>query len=101
MDPRVVVGVGNIYACEALFRAHIHPATAAGRLSLRRWRALARAVRATLKGESSSPDRAVVAHIDTLGAMVRALKPNGRVELVAIGHWNARFAEGARSLRRR
>ena len=54
------------------------------------------AVRATLKGESSSPDRAVVAHIDTLGAMVRALKPNGRVELVAIGHWNARFAEGAR-----
>jgi len=54
------------------------------------------AVRATLKGGRSSPDRAVVAHIDTLGAMVRALKPNGRVELVAIGHWNARFAEGAR-----
>jgi peptidase M42 family hydrolase len=54
------------------------------------------AIRATLKGKHSSPDRAVVAHIDTLGAMVKALKPNGRLEIVAIGHWNARFAEGAR-----
>ncbi len=54
------------------------------------------AIRATLKGERSSPDRAVVAHIDTLGAMVKALKPNGRLEIVAVGHWNARFAEGAR-----
>ncbi len=54
------------------------------------------AIRATLKGRISSPDRAVVAHIDTLGAMVKALKPNGRAEVVPIGHWNARFAEGAR-----
>ncbi len=54
------------------------------------------AIRATLKGGRSSPDRAVVAHIDTLGAMVKGLKDNGRVELVPIGHWNARFAEGAR-----
>lgn len=54
------------------------------------------AIRANLKGERSSPDRAVVAHIDTLGAMVKALKPNGRVEIIPIGHWNARFAEGAR-----
>lgn len=54
------------------------------------------AIRATLKGKHSTPDRAVVAHIDTLGAMVKMLKPNGRVELVPIGHWNARFAEGAR-----
>jgi peptidase M42 family hydrolase len=54
------------------------------------------AIRATLKGEHSSPDRAVVAHLDTLGAMVKGLKPNGRVEVVPVGHWNARFAEGAR-----
>ncbi len=54
------------------------------------------AIRATLKGERSSPDRAIVAHIDTLGAMVKGLKTNGRAELVPIGHWNARFAEGAR-----
>jgi peptidase M42 family hydrolase len=54
------------------------------------------AIRATLKGAQESPDRAIVAHVDTLGAMVKSLKPNGRLELVPIGHWNARFAEGAR-----
>jgi peptidase M42 family hydrolase len=54
------------------------------------------AIRATLKGKRSSPDRAIVAHLDTLGAMVKGLKPNGRVEVVPVGHWNARFAEGAR-----
>lgn len=54
------------------------------------------AIRATLKGDRASPDRAVVAHLDTLGAMVKGLKPNGRLQVVPIGHWNARFAEGAR-----
>ncbi len=43
-----VVGVGNIYASESLFRARIHPATPAGRLSLLRCERLAQAVRATL-----------------------------------------------------
>ncbi|RKT45934.1 osmoprotectant NAGGN system M42 family peptidase [Thiocapsa rosea] len=55
------------------------------------------AIRATLKGEVSQPDRAIVAHIDTLGAMVKSLKENGRLQLVPVGHWNARFAEGARA----
>jgi len=36
MDAAVVVGVGNIYASESLFRAGIHPARAAGRVSHRR-----------------------------------------------------------------
>ena len=54
------------------------------------------AVRANLKGKRSSPDRAIVAHVDTLGAMVKGLKNNGRLQVVPIGHWNARFAEGAR-----
>lgn len=54
------------------------------------------AIRATLAGERASPDRAIVAHLDTLGAMVKGLKDNGRLEVVPIGHWNARFAEGAR-----
>ncbi len=54
------------------------------------------AIRATLDGKLSQPDRAIVAHIDTLGAMVKGLKDNGRLNLVAVGHWNARFAEGAR-----
>ena len=54
------------------------------------------AIRADLPGRQYSPDRAVVSHLDTLGAMVKNLKPNGRLELVMIGHWSSRFAEGAR-----
>lgn len=54
------------------------------------------AIRADLSGAKYSPDRAVVAHLDTLGAMVKMLKPNGRLEVVPIGTWSARFAEGAR-----
>ncbi|MFN2166318.1 MAG: TRAP transporter large permease subunit, partial [Anaerolineae bacterium] len=54
-------------------------------------------IRATVKGAQPSPDRAIVAHLDTLGAMVKELKPSGRMGLVAIGHWSSRFAEGARA----
>lgn len=43
-----VVGVGNIYASETLFRAGIHPATAAGRVSLARYEKLAEAIRVVL-----------------------------------------------------
>lgn len=54
------------------------------------------AIRAHLDGKQKSPDRAIVAHVDTLGAMVRGLKPNGRLEVAPIGTWSSRFAEGAR-----
>lgn len=54
------------------------------------------AIRAWLQGSSRRPARAIVAHLDTLGAQVKRLKDNGRLEVVPIGHWNARFAEGAR-----
>ncbi|NWN90202.1 bifunctional DNA-formamidopyrimidine glycosylase/DNA-(apurinic or apyrimidinic site) lyase [Marinobacter adhaerens] len=48
MDSRVVVGVGNIYANEALFKAGIHPRRQAGRISLDRYHRLAEAIRETL-----------------------------------------------------
>jgi formamidopyrimidine-DNA glycosylase len=48
MDQRVVVGVGNIYASEALFRAGIHPQRAAGQVSLARYEQLAAAIREVL-----------------------------------------------------
>ena len=41
MDSHIVVGVGNIYASESLFRAGIHPQRAAGRVALNRYRKLA------------------------------------------------------------
>ena len=48
MDSHVVVGVGNIYANEALFHAGIRPTTPAGRLSRARYARLAAAIRTTL-----------------------------------------------------
>ncbi len=54
------------------------------------------AIRADLAGVQKSPDRALVVHLDTTGAMVKGLKDNGRLEVVPIGHWSSRFAEGAR-----
>jgi len=55
------------------------------------------AIRATLPGKVASPDRAIVVHLDTIGAMVRELKPNGRLAMSPVGTWSSRFAEGARA----
>lgn len=48
MNGKVVVGVGNIYASEALFMAGVHPNRAAGRISLSRYQALAETIKAVL-----------------------------------------------------
>lgn len=50
MDGTKVVGIGNIYACEALHLARIHPLKAAGKLDKKKWEILTREVRATLEG---------------------------------------------------
>lgn len=49
MDSRIVVGVGNIYASESLFRAGIRPGRAAGRLTRAECGRLADAIKATLQ----------------------------------------------------
>lgn len=51
---------------------------------------------ARLAGEQADLTRVVVVHADTIGCMVKDLKPNGRLRVVAVGTWAARFAEGAR-----
>ncbi len=48
MDSRVVVGVGNIYANEALFAAGIHPNRQAGRISRARYLELADQIKKVL-----------------------------------------------------
>jgi formamidopyrimidine-DNA glycosylase len=48
MEARVVVGVGNIYACEALFASGIDPRRAAGRISRARLARLTEAIRTVL-----------------------------------------------------
>jgi formamidopyrimidine-DNA glycosylase len=53
LDGRILAGIGNIYACEIMFAAALHPETPTGRLSLQDWervlketrRILAKAIR--------------------------------------------------------
>ncbi len=49
MDQKVVTGVGNIYATEALFIAGIDPACAIGNISLKRYHLLVNAIKETLQ----------------------------------------------------
>jgi formamidopyrimidine-DNA glycosylase len=49
MDASVVVGIGNIYASESLFRSSIHPLRSAARVSAARYERLAGAVQDTLR----------------------------------------------------
>ena len=49
MDSRIVAGIGNIYANEALFLSGIHPRRAAGRISLARYQILAESIRQVLR----------------------------------------------------
>jgi len=44
LDQRIVAGLGNIYACEALYRARIEPRKAAGKVSRPKLEALAEAI---------------------------------------------------------
>lgn len=48
MNGKVVVGVGNIYAAEALFMAGIHPSRAAGRIAASRYAGLATTIKDVL-----------------------------------------------------
>lgn len=48
MDGKNVVGVGNIYASEALYMAGINPNISAGKISLRRYTKLAKAIKEVL-----------------------------------------------------
>jgi formamidopyrimidine-DNA glycosylase len=48
MDSHLVVGIGNIYASESLFRAGISPLRAANRISRERYALLVAAIRETL-----------------------------------------------------
>ncbi len=49
MDSHIVVGVGNIYANEALFMAGIHPTRQAGKISLKRYQQLAQCIKTVLQ----------------------------------------------------
>jgi len=54
MDQKIVVGVGNIYASESLFLAHISPLRPANALKKQEYQALAEAIKTTLKAAIKS-----------------------------------------------
>jgi formamidopyrimidine-DNA glycosylase len=67
MDSRVVAGVGNIYASEALFRAGIRPGLAAGRVSRARMDALAGAIREVLNEAIGAGGTTLRDYVDASG----------------------------------
>jgi formamidopyrimidine-DNA glycosylase len=69
MDQRVIAGLGNIYACEALYRAHIDPRKAAGKVSRAKLDGLSDAIVRVL-------DEAIAAGGSTLKDFVR---PDGEL----------------------
>ncbi len=54
------------------------------------------ALLAVFPGQQATQPRALTAHVDTLGGMVKEIKSNGRLRLTRIGNvpWNAIEAEG-------
>ena len=67
MDNHLVVGVGNIYANESLFRAGIRPATPANRVSRARLARLVDEVRATLSAAIAKGGSTLRDYVDSDG----------------------------------
>lgn len=63
----IVVGVGNIYASEALFQARINPRTAAGTLSPARCMTLTHAIQATLRNALDSGGSTLRDYVNATG----------------------------------
>ena len=76
-DQRIVAGLGNIYVCEALYRAGIHPKRAAGSVSLDRLKRLVEGISAVL-------DEAIEAGGSTLKDFI---SPDGE-----LGYFSKSFA---------
>lgn len=76
LDQRVVAGVGNIYACEALWRARIDPRKAGGKVTMPQLERLVPAIRAVL-------ERSIAEGGSTLRDFVQ---PDGE-----LGHYSSRF----------
>lgn len=95
MDSATVVGVGNIYACEALHGARIHPRRAAGRISAVRYTRLAEAIKQVLSD-------AIVAGGTTLRDYIGVDGDTGyfQLRLAVYGHAGETCPRGCGPIRR-
>ena len=92
LDQKIVAGLGNIYVCEALFRARISPFTPAGKVSKARLSALVTAVREVLEeaiAAGGSTLRDYVGADGALGYFQHSFRAYGR-EHEACGTANCR-----------
>ena len=81
LDQRIVAGLGNIYVCEALWRAGISPLRAAGRVSLNALERLVSAIREVLEQsirEGGSTLRDFAGPEGELGYFAKAFAVYGR-----------------------
>jgi formamidopyrimidine-DNA glycosylase len=103
LDQTIVAGLGNIYVCEALFRAGIDPRKAAGKVSRARLERLAPAVRAVLEqaiGDGGSTLRDYAQPDGQLGYFATRFAVYGREKKPCLrddGGTIRRFAQGGRS----
>jgi formamidopyrimidine-DNA glycosylase len=67
LDQRLVAGLGNIYVCEALFRARISPKRIAGSISAERLAPLAAAIRKVLKDAIAAGGSTLRDHVQATG----------------------------------
>ena len=67
LDQRFLRGLGNIYADESLFRARIHPAVLAGRLTRQQARRLHWGIRETLRLAIAAGGSSIANYVDGLG----------------------------------
>ncbi len=84
MDGRIVVGVGNIYANEALFMARIHPLAAAGKISFKQYKILVEAIKKILSAAIESGGSTIRDFLNSEGKpgyFVQKLQVYGRVGL--------------------
>lgn len=84
MDSRIVVGIGNIYATEALFLAGIHPAKPAGKLDHEECQKLVKACKVVLKSAIKAGGSSLRNFINAdgnPGYFVQKLKAYGRENL--------------------
>lgn len=84
MDGRIVVGVGNIYANEALYMAGIHPLCPAGKISFKNYKKLADAIKKILTEAIESGGSTIRDFLNSTGKpgyFVQQLQVYGRTGL--------------------
>ena len=67
LDGRILAGIGNIYACEILFAARLHPATPAGNLSIKDWGRVLKETRRILKAAIAKGGSTVSNYLNSQG----------------------------------